>query len=271
MLHEDRAEDDLTTALLLPTGGTAVGRVEAQAPGVVAGIAIVVELLRMEHLRSRPRKADGDRVRRATPVLEIEGDARRILAIERTVLNLLMHLSGVATMTAQARRRAGPRRGGGPEIYATRKTLPGLRDLEKWAVALGGGRPHRRDLSDGISIKNNHLALLPLPIAVQRARGPKGRGLPVQVEVRTGAQAVSAIRSGANALLIDNASPAKVRAIVHMLERLRLRKGIHIEVSGGITPRTVHRYRATGADAASLGALTHSAPVLPFHLTVTPK
>jgi nicotinate-nucleotide pyrophosphorylase (carboxylating) len=271
VLHEDRTEDDLTTALLLPSGSTAVGCVEAQAPGIVAGIAVVVELLRMEHLRSLPRKADGDRVRRGTTVLEIEGDARRILAIERTLLNLLMHLSGVATMTAEARRRAGTGQAGGPEIYATRKTIPGLRDLEKWAVTLGGGRPHRRDLSDGILIKNNHLALLPLPVAVQRAQGPKGRGLPVEVEVRTGAQAVAAVRSGAIALLIDNASPAKVRAIVRTLERQDLRKGVHIEVSGGITPRTVHRYRATGADAASLGALTHSAPALPFHLTVTPK
>ena len=197
------------------------------------------------------------------------GDARRILAAERTLLNFLMHASGVATETRRAVDGArGARR---PlEVWATRKTLPGLRDLEKAAVVHGGGRPHRRDLSDAVLIKNNHLALLSLSTAVARARARARPAERVEVEVRTAAQAVRAARAGADALLLDNLSPRKAREVVRSLERAGLRRGRWIELSGGITPARVARYRAVGADAVSLGGLTHSAPALPFHLLLRP-
>jgi nicotinate-nucleotide pyrophosphorylase (carboxylating) len=202
-------------------------------------------------------------------VLRLRGDAQRILAAERTVLNFLMHASGVATATHRA--VEGARGARHPlEVWATRKTLPGLRDLEKAAVVHGGGRPHRRDLSDAVLIKNNHLAVVPLSRAVARARTRARPGERVEVEVRSAREAVAAARAGADALLLDNLSPRQARAIVQSLEREGLRRGRWIELSGGITPERVSRYRLVGADAVSLGGITHSAPALPFHLTLRP-
>jgi nicotinate-nucleotide pyrophosphorylase (carboxylating) len=251
---------------VVPAALRATGRVSAQAAGVVSGLDVAEAVARTAGLTVRRGANDGDRVRRGTVVLELSGNARKLLAVERTVLNFLMHLSGVASATAEAREAVGAE---GPAVYATRKTLPGLRDLEKEAVCHGGGRPHRRDLSDGILVKNNHLALVPLRTAVERAR-KSARGRRVQVEVGTLGEATAAIEAGADALLIDNATPAQARAIVRGLAVAGRRPGVHIEVSGGITPANARDYRTTGADAVSLGSLTHSAPALPFHMTVVP-
>ncbi|HKN06258.1 MAG TPA: carboxylating nicotinate-nucleotide diphosphorylase [Thermoplasmata archaeon] len=266
-LREDRTSRDRTTHFLLPGPLPAEARVIAQATGVLSGMAAVRAIARAQGLTIVRAHRDGSRVRPGTVVLRLRGDARRILAAERTILNFVMHASGVATETRRAVDGArGSRR---PlEVWATRKTLPGLRDLEKAAVVDGGGRPHRRDLSDAVLIKNNHLALLPLTEAVARARARARVGERVQVEVRSGAQAIAAARAGADALLLDNVSPGRARAIVAGLERAGLRRGRWVELSGGITPERVARYRSVGADAVSLGGLTHSAPALPFHLTL---
>ncbi len=202
-------------------------------------------------------------------MLVVRGEARRVLGAERTILNVLMHASGVATATARAVRAA---RGARPrlEIWATRKTLPGLRDLEKSAVVHGGGRPHRRDLADAILVKSNHLAFVPVAEAVRRARRRGGRPRPIEVEVRDAATAIAAARAGADALLLDNRTPARARAIVRALVRAGLRHPLRIEVSGGITPASVGRYRRVGADVASLGSVTHSAAALPFRMRVRP-
>lgn len=268
-LAEDRAGRDRTTRAVLPHRAPAEATVSAQATGVLSGMATLHAAARARSIAVVSTARDGARVRPGTVVARLRGDARAILGVERTVLNFLMHLSGVATVTARAvagARGARPRL----EVWATRKTLPGLRDLEKAAVAHGGGRPHRRDLSDGVLVKNNHLALVPLELAVRRARSRTPRTMRVQVEVRSVAEARTAVRAGADALLIDNASPSRSRAIVRALEAEGLRRGRWVELSGGITPDTVRRYRRVGADAVSLGALTHSAPALPFHLTLRP-
>jgi nicotinate-nucleotide pyrophosphorylase (carboxylating) len=244
----------------------ATGRVSAQAVGVVSGLEVAAAVARVAGLRVRRRARDGDRVRPGTVVLELSGNARRLLAVERTILNFLMHLSGVATATSATADAVGP---GGPAVYATRKTLPGLRDLEKAAVRHGGGQPHRRDLSDGILVKNNHLALVPLRAAVQRAARRSG-GRPVQVEVRSLAQAREAVDAGADALLLDNLPAARAKEIVRRLAADGRNPGLWIELSGGISPENARTYRSTGADAVSLGSVTHSARALPFHMTVTP-
>jgi nicotinate-nucleotide pyrophosphorylase (carboxylating) len=268
-LAEDRTGNDRTTRALLPRSIPAEGRVVAQAAGVLSGMAVARRMVRAGSLRIVAARPDASSVRRGEVVLTIRGDARRILAVERTVLNVLMHASGVASATARAVRAA---RGSSPplEVWATRKTLPGLRDLEKAAVVHGGGRPHRRDLSDAILVKNNHLVLVPLREAVRRARSVAGPGERVEVEVRTARQAVAAAREGAQILLIDNAGPGRARAIVRALLAAKLRRGRWVELSGGITPATLAAYRRVGADAVSLGALTHSAPALPFHLELRP-
>jgi len=269
VLSEDRAGNDRTTASILSGPVPARAEVVAQACGVLSGGAAARAVAVAAGVRVRDQLPDGAPVRRGQVVVTLEGDARRILAAERSILNLLMHASGVATATARAVR--GTRGSGHPlEVWATRKTLPGLRDLEKAAVEHGGGRPHRRDLSEALLIKSNHLAFVPLETAVERARGRARRAERVEVEVRTRSEALRAARAGAGALLIDNASPLEARAIVRALETAGLRAGRWIELSGGITPETVHRFRRVGADAVSLGALTHSAASLPFHLRLRP-
>jgi nicotinate-nucleotide pyrophosphorylase (carboxylating) len=268
-LAEDRARRDRTTAALRLGSLKAEGTVTAQASGVVSGLKAVRAIAAVAHLGLRVPLRDGSRVRRGSRVVVLRGDARTILAVERTVLNFLMHASGVATATDRARRAAGSA-GGAPQVWATRKTLPGLRDLEKAAVVHGGGRPHRRDLEDGLLVKSNHLKFVRLEEAVRRARRARRPHERVQVEVRSASEAVRAARAGADALLLDNMSPAAARRALRALERTGLRRGRWVELSGGIAPTTVRRYRSVGADAVSLGALTHSAPALPFHLTVRP-
>jgi nicotinate-nucleotide pyrophosphorylase (carboxylating) len=268
-LREDRYRADRTGRAVVPATAWAEGRVVAQAAGVLSGGAVGAAVARAAGLRVRRRVPDGARVRPGDAVLSVSGPARSLLAAERTILNVVMHASGVATATDRAVRAV---RGARPrlEVWATRKTLPGLRDLEKAAVVHGGGRPHRRDLSDALLVKNNHLALVPLARAVRRARDAARPGERVQVEVRSAPDAVRAVRAGADAILIDNASPARARSIVRALERTRLRRGRWVELSGGLTPENVGRYRRSGADAVSLGALTHSARALPFHLELRP-
>jgi nicotinate-nucleotide pyrophosphorylase (carboxylating) len=267
-LAEDAARRDRTTRAVVPRRRPAEAVVTAQSKGVLSGMEAVRSIAQQAGLRLTFARRDGSRVARGTVVARITGDARAILAVERTLLNFVMHASGVATGTARAVRvaRGAPHR---LEVWATRKTLPGLRDLEKSAVSHGGGRPHRRDLGSAILIKNNHLALVPLEEAIRRARRSARSGEPVQVEVRSAREAVRAARAGADALLIDNATPLRARRIVRALESAGLRAGRRIELSGGLTPERLRRYRSVGADVASLGTLTHSAAALPFHLTIS--
>jgi nicotinate-nucleotide pyrophosphorylase (carboxylating) len=265
-LAEDRWRRDITSASVVPASMRATGRVSAQASGVVSGLDVARAVAEAAGLRVTQRARNGDRVRPGTIVLVLTGNARTLLGVERTVLNFLMHLSGVASDTAAARLAVGRK---GPMVFATRKTTPGLRDLEKAAVRQAGGRPHRRDLSDGILVKTNHLALVPLRTAVGRAKRRAGRR-PVQVEVRSLAEAREALRAGADALLLDNVGPARAARIVRALAKDAGRPRPPIELSGGITPGNAGTYRTTGADAISLGSLTHSAKALPFHMSVTP-
>ncbi len=265
-LAEDRWTHDATTRALLQRRVRARAHVIVQDNGTLSGIRVAQEIGRIAGLRVTARSRDGARVRRGTVVLELEGDLRRILAVERTLLNFLMHLSGVATETARAV-RAGRAVRPGFQVRATRKTLPGLRDLEKAAVVHGGGETHRRDLSDALLIKGNHLAVLPVSEAVRRSLASASRR-PVQVEVRTLVQARDALGAGARRLLIDNRSPSAARRLVRAIRRLPGGPQTDLEVSGGIDVTNIAAYARTGADAASLGSLTHSAPALPVHLVV---
>jgi nicotinate-nucleotide pyrophosphorylase (carboxylating) len=268
-LLEDRAQRDRTTRAVLPRAVPAVGIVSAQSVGIVSGTAAARAAARRAGLAVERVLPDGRPVRPGTVVLVLRGDARRILAVERSLLNLLMHASGVASAT-RAAVRAATAGGGRIEVWGTRKTLPGLRDVERAAIRHGGGHPHRRDLDDGLLAKTNHLALVPLETAIARLRRRRRRGERVEVEVRSVPEAIRAARAGADALLLDNRTPAEARRIVRALGTAGLRRGRWIEVSGGISAANIGRYATTGADAASLGSLTHSAPALPFHLVVHP-
>ncbi len=268
-LAEDRADEDITSRALLPRPVPSEGTVTAEAPGVFSGGAYARAAAHELGVRLRALLPDGKRVRRGTVVLVLRGDARRLLALERTLLNFLMHASGVATQTARAVDAARSARSR-LEVWGTRKTLPGLRDLEKAALVHGGGRPHRHDLAESVLVKNNHLAFVPLELAARRARAKVGPRGSVEVEVRSRSEALRAARAGVDRLLLDNRTPAQARGIVRALERAGLRRGRWVELSGGITPENVGRYRDVGADAVSLGGLTHSAPALPLHLKLRP-
>lgn len=268
-LEEDRYRADRTTRALIRTSHPGAARIVAQARGVLSGLDAAALVARLVGLRSRRRARDGEHITPGRTVLELSGDVRAILASERTMLNLLMHLSGVATLTARAVRAAHDGRTS-LAILATRKTLPGLRDLEKAAVMHGGGYPHRRDLSEAVLLKRTHLVLEPLPEAVARVRRRIGPRPLLEVEVHTLREATAAVRAGADALLIDNRTPHEAQRIVSGLTQQGLRGRCWIELSGGITVENLPRYVPTGADAASLGSLTHSAPAVPFHLIMSP-
>jgi nicotinate-nucleotide pyrophosphorylase (carboxylating) len=264
-LEEDRARSDATTRRVLPRPTPAAGLVTVQEAGTLSGMRPAVAVARAMRLRATALARDGATLRPGAPVLRLEGDARGILAAERTILNFLMHLSGVATLTRRTVERA---RKGNPrfEVLATRKTTPGLRELEKEAVVHGGGRPHRSDLASAILVKNNHLSLAGLDGALGRLRESELRD--AEVEVRSVGEARRVLQRGIRRLLLDNFRAPEARRAVRAIRQMPGGARAYLELSGGIRPERIREFARTGADAASLGALTHSAPALPFHLTV---
>lgn len=267
-LEEDLAQGDTTTAALFSAPIPAQATIIAQQPLVVAGMAAAVQTFLMvdPSLRLSVSKRDGDRAKNGEPLLQIEGDGRSILQAERVALNFLQHLSGVATVTQQFCRAV---RGYPGKILDTRKTLPGWRKLQKWAVALGGGTNHRYSLSDGILIKDNHLALLqphrrPVEQACRLARRHPSRTRPIIVEVESLSEVRQALAGNPDVILLDNMAPNLVRRAVALIKKRAL-----VEVSGGITLKNVRAMAAAGADRISIGALTHSAPAATVSLVMT--
>lgn len=251
---------DVTSELLVPEGSRATARVVARRPGVLAGRAAGEEVLRQTGVAGRWLADDGDRLEPGAVVAEVEGPARAVLTAERTLLNLLCHLSGVATLTAAYVEACG----GAVAVLDTRKTTPGLRALEKAAVVAGGGANHRMGLYDRVLVKDNHLALAGegLAGAVARSR----RDLPdllVEVEADDLDGVRRALDAGADWILLDNMTPAQMREAATLVAgRARL------EASGGMTLEGARAAAATGVDAVSVGALTHSAPALDLGLDI---
>ncbi len=234
--------------------------------GIAAGLAEAAALFAHYGVDATLRATDGDRVEAGATVLALEGSVRGVLLVERTALNLVGRMSGIATTTA--RYAALARAGGQPvRVAATRKTAPGLGLLDKKAVLLGGGDPHRFTLSDGVLIKDNHLALVPIEEAVRRARAFSAYKT-VEVEVETADEAVRAARAGADMVLLDNMTPAGVEEALVALASAGLRDRIRVEVSGGITEATIGAYAGLGVDLVSVGALTHSVRSLDLTLEV---
>ncbi len=268
-LAEDLTPLGDVSAALLPDDATAEAEVRTREDGVVAGTACVDEVLAQVDpaLAVTWAVADGDAVAAGTVLGRVEGPLPSLLTAERTALNLLCHLSGVATHTRRFVEAAGP----DLRVWDTRKTLPGLRALEKAAVRAGGGASHRGNLSEWVMLKDNHLALVDVAEAVARAR----RLFPartVHVECDTHDGVVAALEADADALLLDNMDPDEVRACTATVDAHAARAGRRrpvVEVSGGITLDTVGSYAGTGADLVSSGALTMSAPSLDVGLDVT--
>jgi len=254
-LDEDAPSGDLTSEAIISPGECGA-RITAKCRGTIAGLDEAKEL--MEHLGTsvKPQVSDGDQVESGTVVLEVWGDARKVLLAERTVLNIIGRMSAIATKT---RRIIEQVRGVNPDvrIASTRKTAPGMRVLDKKAVVLGGGEPHRYSLSDGVLIKDNHLALVPIDVAIRRARDFSCYKK-IEVEADTVEDAVKAAKCGADIILLDNMAPDKVRAALAELRRRGLRDSVMVEASGRIAEESVMEYAATGVDVISMGALTHT-------------
>ena len=244
-LEEDIGSGDVTSEACIPASQRAAGRFIAREPLIISGL----ELLPLMYDSPQILKRDGDHCLEGEVIATVAGPARRLLALERTALNFLQHLSGVATM---ARQFADSAAGTMCRVLDTRKTAPGLRELEKRAAAAGGVTNHRMGLFDAILIKNNHItAAGGVRNALERSREKR---LPVEIEVRTREELREALQAGAEHLLLDNLTPAEARDWIR-----EIAGRAKVELSGGITLDTIRAYAETGADFVSSGAITHSA------------
>jgi len=276
-LVEDKAASDATTNVTIDPNLRASASVIAKQDMVVAGLGCIARFLEIfarldprpqSHTRfeviSHPEVFDGVRVRSGQVLAVIRHNARVLLSCERVILNLLQHMSGIATLT---RTYVDAVHGTDARILDTRKTVPGLRALDKYAVLCGGGTNHRLDLSSGILIKNNHISLGGgLKTALKNALERRKSGQRVQAEVRSAAELEEALSDGAEALLLDNMTPEQVKQCVERVKRES--RWIPIEASGGMVLENIRQFAETGVDFISVGALTHSARAADISMTI---
>jgi nicotinate-nucleotide pyrophosphorylase (carboxylating) len=261
-LAEDIGEADVTSQATVPAGTRAVATITQKAPGVVFGLEAAEATFQAldPDVQLERLGAEGEWTEPPAPILRVTGDAQALLAGERTALNFLQHLSGIATLTARCVQAV---EGTGAEILDTRKTTPGLRALEKAAVAAGGGTNHRAGLYDMVLVKENHAALAGGISAAVEAVKSTHADFELEVECRSPAEVDEALQAGANRLLLDNMSPDELRAVVKQVDGKA-----KLEASGGVTLDTLRSTAETGVDWISVGALTHSAPALDLSLTL---
>jgi len=266
-LAEDIGYGDITTNALIDPKQKAEGRVVCKENAVVAGIEEALVILELAGCQGTAAARDGDRVKAGTMILSARGPARALLAVERTLLNILAHMSGVATATADLVSIAKKESRSKVRVACTRKTLPGLRYFEKRAVELGGGDTHRLRLDDAVLIKDNHLELAgSVGACVRRAKERVSFTKKVEVEVTTAEEAVEATEAGADIVLLDNMTPKEVGGCLTLLMRRGLRDRVLVEASGGIRKENLASYAKTGVDVISVGAITHSASAIDMSL-----
>jgi nicotinate-nucleotide pyrophosphorylase (carboxylating) len=263
-LAEDVGDGDVTTDAIVPAGELSQARILLEEPGVVAGLSVAEAVFRSldPEVEVRVLAEDGARISGVpTPIAEIEGPARALLTGERVALNLVARLCGIATLT---RRYVDLVAGTGATILDTRKTTPGLRALEKYAVRCGGGTNHRMGLDDAILVKDNHVRIAGGIASALAAVRASGSDLPVEVEADTLAQVEQALEAGVERILLDNMAPGEVLRAVELVHGRAV-----LEASGGISEANVRAYADTGVDFISIGALTHGARSLHVSLEVT--
>ena len=253
-IEEDAPFGDVTSEAVIPEGTKARAVIIAKGDGIIAGVDEAKALFEHFGVGVSIRKRDGEEVKRGDVILELEGDARAILLVERTALNVMGRMSGIASEVRKLVERA---KAVNPNVRVagTRKTL--LKPIDKRAILIGGGEPHRFSLSDAILIKDNHLALVPLEEAIGRAKAFSVYKV-VEVEVESLEDAIKAAKAGADVIMLDNMTPEGIAETVEALKREGLRDRVKIEVSGGITPENIEEYARLDVDVISLGYLTHS-------------
>jgi len=269
-LAEDLGYGDITTNVLLDSELQGKGEVVCRENAMIAGVEEALVLLELAGCNGIAKAHDGDRVRAGSVILTARGPARGLLGVERTLLNLLSHMSGVATSTADLVTISNKESRGKVRIACTRKTLPGLRYFEKKAVEVGGGDTHRLRLDDAVLIKDNHLKIAgSITDAVRKAKKKTSFTKKIEVEVTTPDQAVEAAHAGADIVLLDNMTTKEVERSVSLLRTKGLRDRIVVEASGGIRKENLASYAKTGVDVISVGAITNSAPAIDMSLEIT--
>ena len=276
-LQEDRATSDATTYACIDVNQRASATILAKQDCVLAGLGCVERVLDVfatldgtvtshPDVTRNPEAFDGVKLRKGQSVAVIVHNARVILSCERVILNILQRMSGIATLT---RRYVDAVAGTGATILDTRKTAPGLRVLDKWAVRCGGGTNHRLDLSDGVLIKNNHITLADGVVpALERAVHNRRGTQVIEIEVRSLDELKLAIEHGAEAVLLDNMTPDQIRQAVEYVSGLE--KKVPLEASGGITLENIRAYAEAGVNFISVGALTHSVTAVDLSMRVSP-
>jgi nicotinate-nucleotide pyrophosphorylase (carboxylating) len=267
-VEEDIGQGDVTTLLTIPPGKIVEAEVVAKESGIAAGVEEALTLLKSFDLEASALVSDGSKVEKKTVILKVVGDARTLLSIERTLLNILTRMSGIATATQQLVEKV-KRSGYKARVACTRKVAPGLSYFDKRAVMLGGGDTHRLHLDDLVLIKDNHLSILgSVDQAVKKVRSAVSFSKKIEVEVSTADEAIEAAKAGVDIVMLDNFSPREVRDAIALLKREGLRNKVLIEASGGINEQNILQFANAGADILSLGELTDSAKALDISLEI---
>ena len=268
-LKEDLGQGDVTTSILIPDGTRVEAEIIAKESGVIAGIEEAKILLEGLGVKVEAKIKDGQKISSGKTIMKLEGDAKTILAAERTVLNLISRMSGIATQTNKIIRKV--RAAGYRTIIAcTRKTAPGLEYFDKKAVWLGSGDPHRLHLDDMILIKDNHIAIIGnVKEAIKIARRKASFSKKIEVEVSSINEAVEAAKAGADIIMLDNFTPKDIKKTIEKLQKKKLRKRVLIEASGKINEENILEFASSGVDIISLGSLTHSVKALDISLEIT--
>ncbi len=269
MLAEDIGQGDITTALIVPEGSTAEAKVIAKEAGVIAGIEEAKILLESLGLKVEALVADGEKIKTKQVLLKIFGDARTMLSVERTLLNILSRMSGIATTTRKILEKIQKARLKA-RVACTRKTAPGLLYFDKKAVFIGGGDTHRLHLDDMILIKDNHIALAgSIRKAVKNARENASFSKKIEVEASKVEEVLVAARVGADMIMLDNFSPKQIERANKLLKKAGFLGKVLLEASGGITAENILAYASTGVNIVSLGEITDSVKGLDVSLEVT--
>ncbi len=270
-LVEDLGYGDVTTDSLVDPSLQASGTIICREHAVIAGLLEARTLLEMVGCTGTSTVTEGERVEKGTKILKVSGSASSLLRVERTLLNLLSHMSGVATTTSELVELAKKTGKGKVRIACTRKTLPGLRYFEKRAVAIAGGDTHRLRLDDEVLIKDNHLVIAgTITECVKRARAKVSFTKKIEVEITKPPQAVEAAEAGADIILLDNMKPDDVERAIVALREKHLRDRVILEASGGIRKENLAAYAKTGVDVISIGMITHSAKSVDMSMAIKP-
>ncbi len=268
MLNQDIGFEDITTQALIDRDLQVKAKIITRQDGVVAGAELLSYLLGEFGITTSNVKNDGTDLKTGDIVMEMDGKAQAILTMERTILNLLMRMSGIATQTSQMVEKA---REGNSNILvsATRKTTPGMQFWEKEAVRIGGGDTHRYRLDDAVLIKDNHLALVgDVETAICKARVYASFTKKIEIEVESLEDAIQAAEARADIIMLDNMQVDEIEKVLNSLKERDLRDNVLIEISGGVTPDNIAEYAKTGVDIISSGYLTHSVVVLDMSLEI---